>query len=373
MSKQLLLKMQLAEARGEIPEGTAASAMYATVAEAGVRAALGGYYGHEAINAAMSNAKAEQMALDISDEIVADVAPLMRSLQATHTTSDFPLALGQLRSRRVKEAFQAQESNWRDFATVTSTPDFKPIRALRMNGIPELLPRPEGTDVQYASFGETEEGYRVANLERAVKYTWESHLNDDVGLFTRQLEALGKGARITEQVVVFSAIRDGLARTPLTAGIGAPAIERLTEMEQALAARSFNTGEAQVAYGFMLTDLIIGTAERIAVNQILNTQFTDYQGGTPNPMQGAFQSHVEPMWARVMGRDYVGYDRNAEWIEVAFLRGFENGPRTYVKLPDEQNFADEGSFSDHSLHVKVGHSLGAKVTLPEAAIRVQGA
>lgn len=374
ISKTLALKMSLAEAKGQIPEGTAASLTYASIAEAGVKAACEGYYGAKALDSAMSDAKAEQMALDISDDIIADIAPMTRMLQATHTTSDFPLALSNLRQRRVRESYAGQDSQWRDYAAVTTVPDFKPIRSLRFTGLPELRLRPEGTDVTYVKFGEGEDGYRIANYERAVKYTWEMNLADDVGQFTRALEALGRGAARTEALTVFAAIASGVSRTALVAGAGVPTIDRLAEMESVLASRTLTDADqgTSIQYGFAMTDVIHGTRQRQFINTVLNQQFTNFQGGTPNSMNGAFTSHLETLWARVLGNDLLGFDRGVEWLEVAFLEGFQGGPRTYVKLPDVRDFPDEGAFADHTLHVKLGHNVGAKVTASEAVIRTEG-
>ncbi len=375
MSKTLFLKNLLAEARGEIPQGTATQVTFAAIAQGGVEAVADAYYGKEAVQKAVDTAHAEQRAMDINDELIADIAPIVRTMQATQTTSDFPQALSQLRARRIRDSYKARDSRWRDFATVTTTPDFKPIRAMRFSGIPELKLRPEATDVQYGpKLDLAEDGYRVANYELAIKYTWEMHLNDDVGLFNRQLAALGEGALLTETMVVLEAIKAGLPRTALTVGAGAPTIQRMQEIENILASRSFDSGAGVMhEYGFGLTDVIHGTRQRQYLATILGTLFTDFQGGTPNAMAGAFTTHLEPMWARVMGNDVVAYDSAVEWLEVAFLQGFEGGPKTYTKIPDVREFPDEGSFPDHSMHVKVGHTVGSKVTGAEAAIRVEGA
>jgi hypothetical protein len=380
VSKSLYLRFQLAEAKGQINEGTAAQATFATLAEKGIRAAAEGYYGKPNVAKAASDAKAEQDVLDLADELIADIAPMTRAMQnsyrmgATHTTSDFPLALANLRQRTVLDAYTGEPSRWRDFATVRTTPDFKAIRSLRFTELPELRLRPEGTDVTYTTLSESETGYRVANYERAIKYTWEMWRNDDVGGFVRMAESLGRGAARTEALVVFQAIADGLARTPLVAGVGAPTIDRLAEMERIMAARTFADSDGNpVMYGFRLTDVIHGTAQRQFINAVLTQQFRAFQGGETNPMNGAFDPHLEPLWGRVLANDLVGFDGNVEWLEVAFLEGFQGGPKSYVKLPDVRDNVDEGSFADHSLHIKSGHTLGAKVLDANAAIRVEGA
>lgn len=375
MSKELLSRFRISEAYGEIPQGTAVAATFATVAELGLKAAYEGYFSKEWVNKAYEDAaKVEQQALDISNEVVADIRELARTMEATHTTSDFPVALANLRARAIREQYAGSDSNWRTFASVTTAPDFKPIRSIRFQEAPELLRRPEGTSVQYLTLTESEDGYRVANYERGIKYTWEMYVNDEVGRFAAALNSFGRGARRTEVMVVFESIRDGLPRTVLSSGPGVPTIERLTEMEDLLTMRTYVDSDGNaVEYGYMLTDVIHGTRERQYINTVLNQENRASSPDVPNPMRGAFEPHLERLWSRVMGRDIVGYDRSVNWLEVAFLQGFEGGPKTYVKMPTSRDFPDEGSFEDHTLHIKMGHTLGAKVIVPEAAIRVEGA
>ena len=374
ISKELFTKMQMLEARGTIPEGTAAAATFAVIAERSCNNMMEGYYGKKAVDQAYSLAKEEQAHLDASDAIVADVRQLHRVMEATHTTSDFPVALANLRTRTVRDGYSGTESMWRDFANIRTTPDFKPIRSLRFDEAPELLVRPEGTDVQYLTLKEREDGYRVANYERAIKYTWENWVNDEVGLFAAAWRSFGRGARRTEVMVVFSAIRDGLPRTVLTAGAGVPTVDRLKEMQDKLTARTFIDADGNsVEHGFVMTDVIHGTREAQYITSALKREFLDFQGGEANPVSGAFTPHLERQWGRALGRDIVGFDSSYDWLEVSFMQGFEGGPKTYVKMPDTQDYPDEGDFEDHTLKMKMGHTLGASVIEPSAAIRVEGA
>lgn len=379
MSREVFLRMQVAEAKGQIPDGMAAGLTYATVVEAGLKAAYDGYYGKGLMDKALedvSKAKLEQQAMDIADSIVSEAGqPLMKILKDTHTTSDFPIALAQARRRILRGAdIGEQMSNWRGFANVITVPDFKNIRAIRLTELPELKLRPEGTDVQFTSWGESEEGYRIANYERGIPYTWEMWLNDEIGMFQRALASLGRGARRTEIVTVLSAIASGLSQhTPTTAGVGGPTIDRVKEVRQTLAAETFQDEDGNaIEYGWTITDVIFGTFWQDDVNVTLNQQFTDFQGGTPNPVRNGFTPHLERMWNRVLGKDWIAYDRMQEWLEVAFLRGFEGGPKTYTKIPDVREQPNEGSFANHSLAVKMGHTFGAKVLETTGIRRVKG-
>lgn len=382
MAKSIFLRFQVAEARGEIPVGSSGSLTMATLLEAGVRAAMDGYYGRDAVNKAISDARAENRALEVADQLLDDVKPVVRVLQDTHTSTDFPLALANLRQRVLRGAYQGTAATWRNWLparNIRTTPDFKQIRDLRLTEIAEPTLRPEGSDVQYASFGESESGYTVANYERAVRYTWEMYLNDEVGAFMRAMESLGRGASRVEQVVIFQAIAAGLARsTEGAVTAGAPTIDRVKAMRNALTQRQLTDSDGNATdYGFDLTDMLAGVTNRDALLQILNQTYEGASNAAasavPNVLAGAFTLHIERLWRRVLGNDYVGFDREADWLEVSFLEGFQGGPRFYTQMPDVVESLNQGSFSNNTLAVKISHVLGARVIDPNAAIRVQGA
>lgn len=392
MSKTLRLQMQLAEAKGEIPTGTANAAADSIILETGIRAFYRGYHGPANLQAAtqdarkeldtLTDAQVEAQAENLADELKDALAPLMATqrLTDTHTTSDLPLALANLRQRTLLPAYQGPVSNWRTALNpdVITVPDFKTIRALRLSEMGELAPRAEGDDVTYATFSEAEGGYRVGNFERAVGYTWEMDKNDEVGAFARALEGLGRGAARTEAIVIFKAVKDGLTPTKITAagdGAGAPTIDLVKKLRAKFSSATFKDGDGNdLEYGFDITDLVFGTSQRDVMN-LLNTQeYEDARAGrTPNILRGAFTLHLERLWSRVFGQDYVAYDRFMQWLQVAFLEGFEGGPLTYTEMPTTREYQDQGSFRNHTLGVKVGHTLGARVVDPNGAVLVQGA
>lgn len=391
MSKTLLLKMQLAEAKGEIPAGTAQAAADSIVVETGVRAFYKGYYGAENLNSATQDAKkelasltdsqVEQHAENLADELVDALGPMMAAqrLTDTHTTSDLPLALANLRQRTLLPAYQGPISNWRAALNpdIITVPDFKTIRTLRLSEMGELLPRAELEDVKYATFTEAEGGYRVVNNERAVAYSWEMSKNDEVGAFARGLESLGRGASRSEAMIIFRAIKDGLTPTKITSageGAGVPTVDLIKKLRAKFSSATFKDGDDNdLEYGFDITDLVFGTSQRDVMNLINTQEYEDARAGrTPNILRGAFQLHLERLWSRVFGQDYVAYDRMMQWLQVAFLEGFEGGPLTYTEMPTTREYQDQGSFKNHSLAVKVGHTLGARVVDPNAAVLVQG-
>lgn len=382
MSEKLFLKMQAAEARGHIPEGTALAATDAVIAEMGARALLKGYYGDQTIQAVLKELREDQYqdsALEIAEHLKDGLAPLLRALRYSDqlATTDFP-TLYQTLVTRVRPVYATAPSNWREFATVTTASDFREIRSLKINELPELKNMAELEDIQYANFSESETGYRVAKKARAIPYSWEMWKNDELGRFTRALESLGQGAIRTEAIVVFKAIFDGLVRETDASMAGAPTIDKLKAIRANFAARTYTDSDGQaVEIGLDITDIIFGTGNRDAINQILTAETEpgtgNQKGNAPNVLRGAFTPHLERLWGRVFGTDYVVFDNLNEWLEVAFLEGFQNGPRVTTKMPTIVEYQEMGSFENHSLAVGLVHVIGAKVIDPLFAKRVQGA
>lgn len=390
MSKTLRLQMQLAEARGEIPAGSALAASDSIIVETGIRAFYKGYHGAANMTAAnqdaqtqlstLADAQVEAQAENLADELRDALAPLMNAqrLTDTHTTSDLPLALANLRQRTLLPAYQGPVSNWRQLnPNIITVPDFKTIRTLRLSEMGELALRAEGDELTYATFTEAEGGFRVANFERGARYTWEMDRNDEVGAWARALESLGRGAARTEVLVIFRAIKDGLTSGKITLpadGAGSPTIDLLKKLRAKFSARTFKDGDGNdLEYGFDITDVVFGTANRDVFNVINTQEYEDArQGKTPNILRGAFTPHLERLWSRVFGADYVAYDSMIQWLQVAFLEGFEGGPLTYTEMPTTREYQDQGSFRDHSFGLKVGHTLGARVVDENGAVLVQG-
>lgn len=393
MSKTLMSKYQLAEARGAIPQGSAAGLTYATILELGVRSAAEGYYGATAVAQAETAARSEQAALDISDDILHDIASITKvygdlgrfvtqqlpnKMGATHTTSDFPAALATLRQRIIRQDTPIATAAWRSWIPsrlVGSTPDFKPIRGLNMTEMGELKLRPEATDVQYTTLGFTGDHFMVANYERALAYTWEMWLNDDLNAFARALRRMGEGAMRTEALVIFNAILNGVTRSSET-GIttGAPDSTRIAAARKAMAARTVTDVDGVSSLGTIVaSDIVYGTEWQDTVEIALNTRYTDFAEGKPNPVYRGLTPHMERLWARIFTSDWIVFDRDIDFIDIRFLEGFQGGPQTYAKMPDVTTHPDQGSFANHSLYVKVGHTLGAKITNAAGVLRNQGA
>ena len=382
----------LAAARGHISEEQVAKATAMTVLEAGMAAFHRAYYGDKAWAEAVQDARkarheSNEAAMGIVHLVLEETSRLQRVMKETHTTTDFPLALAMVRDRVRRGSYNPVESSIWDVATRRTAANFKPLRGIRTDAFDRLKLRPEGTNVQYASFGSDEDAYRVASYELAIAYTWEAYTNDDIDEFTTALANLGVAARRNRALVVFEAIRDGLTRTTPSgttpegsAGAGGPTPANIAWAYQQFAEQTNASGKPMPR---MLTDVRVPAVWGITGRQTLESQFV-VSGNTTARLQqnaaaGLAQLNIEPMMAEVMGEgsgnvaDWVASDDTQSWLELATLRGFEGGPRTFTKAPDVVETLDLGSFDNHSFAVKVSDAVGAKVVDDKSAILVAGA
>lgn len=253
--------------------------------------------------------------------------------------------------------------------------DFKQIKGVRVDNFDRLIARPEGTDVEYAKFGYTEDGYQVVNYELAFGFTWEMWKNDDLSLLEIAMLNLGKAARRSRSMVVLEAILSALA--PTTVGTpGGPTIARLDQLiTEEFGQENDDQGKPM---GVSLTDIAFPTTWKTAALASLNSQnvLGPTAASTPeaNPVYGCATPHEERLMRAVLGSDWLAWDNHVSWLEFAVLDDFQRGPRTYTQLPDVNGEnVDQGSFSNHSLAIKLGDAFGAKVTTDKGVRRIKGA
>ena len=368
---------QLAAARGHIPQSAVNPATLATILESGVLSFQRGYFGAKAWNEATSDYQANRTANEdagvLHERLLTDISALDKPLRESMTTSDLAGVLGTIRSRILRQSLNPVESDIFALAKKRTAPDFRMLKGYRTDPFNRLILRPEDTDVTYAQFGVSEDGYRVSNYELALSYTWEMYLNDDLGIFTRALENMGIAARRGRALVVFEAIRDTLAPQTLAGSAGGPDV---AHVQAAIDYLNNQTTAAGGVLPYDLTDIAYPTKWRTLAATTLNSErlLGLTTGKTPeaNPVYQAATPHREPMMKEILGSDWLAWDNRYDWLEFATLAGFEAGPKTYTKMPNVMENMDQGSFENHSLAVKVGDAVGAQVLPIGAVVRVLG-
>lgn len=121
----------------------------------------------------------------LSRRQVAEAALGLRGLSGLHSTSDFPILLGNTINRTLRAQYELQDRSWLPFSQRTTAADFREMTATQLgeaSGFDKVL---EGGEYKRGTTSEASEKYAVEKFGKIYGFTWEMLINDDLGAFTR--------------------------------------------------------------------------------------------------------------------------------------------------------------------------------------------
>lgn len=118
--------------------------------------------------------------------------------RALHTTSDFPLIMGDAVNRELRAAYNAAPSGARQVARQSSARDFRLKRKLTLGDAPKLEKVLEGGEFKHGTISEGQETYRIDTFGKIIGITRQAMINDDLGAFTDLPRKMGIAARAFE-------------------------------------------------------------------------------------------------------------------------------------------------------------------------------
>lgn len=128
--------------------------------------------------------------------------------RALHTTSDFPLILGDAVNRELRRSYQAPVSGARMLARQTTARDFRAKRRALLGEAPDLEKVLEGGEFQHGTIDEAAETYAVATFGKIISISRQALVNDDLGAFTTLPAAMGTAALNFEAMQLVKKIED---------------------------------------------------------------------------------------------------------------------------------------------------------------------
>ncbi len=247
--------------------------------------------------------------------------------RALHTTSDFPLILGDAVNRELRRAYQAPVSGARLLARQTTARDFRAKRRAILGEAPDLKQVLEGGEFQSGTIDEAAETYAVATFGRIVGISRQALVNDDLGAFTTVPAAMGvaalnfEAAQLVAKIEGNAQMSDGIAVFD-DAGHGndltgnsliAPA---LATMRTAMRRKTGLSGAPiDVAPRYVLVPPELETAMQKALAEIQATATEDY-----NPFS-TLTLVVEPRLTSATRFYMVADPQIVEGLEFAYLEG----------------------------------------------------
>lgn len=256
---------------------------------------------------------------------------------AYQTTSDFPLILGNLINRRLRDEYAEVQPTWHPFCSSATAPDFKPMTVVSLGEISNFKDVTESGEYKYGSMGESAESYAVKKSGTIIALTFEAMVNDDLNAFSRIPRMLASAARRKESNTIYNIL---LSNPVLASGknlfstdhnnIAATGsgITDAALTAARLAMRTQKDGDdvyLDIHPSFLLVGPELETqALRILSNEVVPTKTADI-----NIWRSAFDLIVEP---RITGKKWflLAAPQQIDTIEYAYLSG-EEGLHTEMR------------------------------------------
>ena len=136
--------------------------------------------------------------LTLRGESTMALSPASLVTRALHTTSDFPIILGNTVGRVLRDAYQAAPSGIRRLGRQTSARDFRSVNKIMLGEAPLLEKLNELGEIKAGTMAEAREAYKIETWAKKIGITRQVLVNDDIGAFSDLARRMGQGAAETE-------------------------------------------------------------------------------------------------------------------------------------------------------------------------------
>jgi hypothetical protein len=134
-----------------------------------------------------------------------------------HSTSDFPIILGNTVNRRLQAEYALAPQTFKDWTTRGTAQDFRELTRANMSEIGDFKEVKEGGEYKNVTLSEGAEKYKIAKYGEKIAITWETLVNDDLSAFNRLPAKIAQAAARKQSDIVYAiltanaAMGDGVA------------------------------------------------------------------------------------------------------------------------------------------------------------------
>ena len=275
--------------------------------------------------------------LTLRGESTMALSPASLVTRALHTTSDFPIILGDTVGRVLRDAYQAAPSGIRRLGRQTTARDFRAVNKIMLGEAPLLEKLNEHGEIKAGTMAEAREAYKVETWARKIGITRQVLVNDDLGAFADLARRMGQAAAETEARILVTLLEAGSGNGPTLsdgktlfhadhgnkAGTGA-AISDATLSAARLALRT-QKGIEDRTIRVTPRNLLVPPALETTAEKWL-ASIAPATAADVNPFSGSLSLVVEPRLSSAI-RWYVTADPGEiDGLEFAYLSGAE-GPQ----------------------------------------------
>lgn len=278
----------------------------------------------------LSRREVAMISLNIGDSRVQRAAGM-------HSTSDFPLILGNTIDRALRTSYDEAAQTWQPLGQQRNVNDFRARTTVALGDAAAFEKVLEGGEYKYGSLPEEGSTLQVAKYGKIIAFTWEALINDDLGAFDRVPMALAQAARQTESNIVWGLILgnplwiDGFAiystqHGNIAASGGPINVATLAAARAAMRKQKGINGTNYI--NITPKYLVVGPDKELEAYQYTSANYVPVTNGTINPVQNTtLQVIVEP---RIQGNEWYLVGDGADTFEYAYLEG-ENGMFTETR------------------------------------------
>ncbi len=145
---------------------------------------------------------------------------IARKVLAYHTTSDFPNLLSSTAGKVLRKAYEARPGTWRSWAAVGQVSDFKIHPRIQMGSFSSLATIVEGGEYTYGTINEQYENAQAVTKGKAIAFTRQMLVNDDLGGFNRRAMLMGDAAARTVNEDAYASLLSASGLGPTSSDTG---------------------------------------------------------------------------------------------------------------------------------------------------------
>lgn len=245
-----------------------------------------------------------------------------------HSTSDFPLILGNTINRSLRAAYESIEQTWLPLGRQANFADFRERTSVALGEASRLEKVLEGGEYKYGTVSEEGSKLKATKFGKIIALTWEAIVNDDLNAFDKIPTALANSARETESDLIWNLF---LVDRKWSDGVN---IFNAAHGNIAGSAGPLNVANLQAARTAMRTQkgidkktfvrvnpkfLVVGPLNEMAAYQYTSTMYTPVTAGEINPVYNTnLIVIVEP---RITDYRWFLVGENVDTFEWGYLDG----------------------------------------------------
>lgn len=275
------------------------------------------------------------------DRMALATAILQHRTAGMHGTSDFANLLANVASKRLRAGYNENPGTYTMWARrAPNAPDFKSMSVVQLSAMPDLLQTNEAGEIKYGAVSDGATSYSLLTYARAVAFTRQAMVNDDLRGFDRIVAGFGAAARRLENRTVYSQITangnmsDGVALFHANhgnLGTGAGSALQFSSMKAARAAMRVQKGLQSEELNLAPRFLIVPAALEQDAYQLTSSNYVPATKAEVNEFRQGGRTSVEPIVEPILDANsatawyFAAESSQVDTVEYCWLDGAE-GP-----------------------------------------------